>query len=86
MAARSVLPFPSALHIGTDICKIERIRRILAGTTSQRFLRTVFAKEELQSQSLQKDVNGNAYGLDSLAQWVAGRCGLPDIPFHVLLL
>lgn len=45
MASR-VLPFPFPLRIGTDICQISRIHRILSGAQGPRFVRRVLTEEE----------------------------------------
>ena len=46
---RPILPFPSPfpLNIGTDICHIPRILDILTSPRGGRFIRRVFAPEEL---------------------------------------
>lgn len=41
------LPFPSPLHIGTDICRVARIARILRSRQCARFIQRVLAPEEL---------------------------------------
>ncbi|KAK2626183.1 hypothetical protein QTJ16_004445 [Diplocarpon rosae] len=38
--------FPLALNIGTDICSISRIRKILSGRHAQAFVRKILRKEE----------------------------------------
>ncbi|SPQ25257.1 60bd37af-2f45-4256-9954-3de067f1fd9b [Thermothielavioides terrestris] len=41
------LPFPYPLRIGTDICRIGRIQRILQSARGPRFIQRVLAPEEL---------------------------------------
>ncbi|KAK3307533.1 uncharacterized protein B0T15DRAFT_181636 [Chaetomium strumarium] len=41
------LPFPYPLRIGTDLCRISRIQRILQGKNGPRFIHRVLAPEEL---------------------------------------
>ncbi len=42
-----LLAFPCPLHVGTDICRIARIARILRSTQGPRFVRRVLTPEEL---------------------------------------
>jgi holo-[acyl-carrier protein] synthase len=46
--AQRVLPFPLALHVGTDICHIARVHAILSSPRGPRFIRRVFSREELE--------------------------------------
>jgi holo-[acyl-carrier protein] synthase len=41
------IPFPYPLRVGTDLCRIPRILRILQGKNGPRFIRRVLAPEEL---------------------------------------
>jgi holo-[acyl-carrier protein] synthase len=40
-------PFPFPLNIGTDICQISRVYRILASPRATRFVNRILAPEEL---------------------------------------
>lgn len=42
-----ILPFPFPLNVGTDICQISRIHRILSGGRARRFVRRVLAPQEV---------------------------------------
>jgi hypothetical protein len=42
------LPFPYPIYIGTDICSVRRIARILRGDYCVPFIRRVLAPEELE--------------------------------------
>lgn len=46
MASR-VIPFPFPLRVGTDICQISRIQRILQSPRAPRFVRRVLTAEEI---------------------------------------
>ncbi|KAK3319353.1 hypothetical protein B0H66DRAFT_559297 [Apodospora peruviana] len=49
MAQRQLLPFPFPLNVGTDICQISRIRRLLTPEwKAGRFIRRILAPEELR--------------------------------------
>ncbi|KAK4240898.1 hypothetical protein C8A03DRAFT_12820 [Achaetomium macrosporum] len=41
------LPFPYPLRVGTDLCRIPRILRILQGKNGSRFIHRILAPEEL---------------------------------------
>ncbi|KAL2021075.1 hypothetical protein VTK56DRAFT_7494 [Thermocarpiscus australiensis] len=43
------IPFPFPLRVGTDICRVGRVARILRGARGPRFIRRVLAPEELAS-------------------------------------
>ncbi|KAK4125923.1 hypothetical protein N657DRAFT_678952 [Parathielavia appendiculata] len=41
------LPFPYPIHVGTDICNVKRVLRLLRGDHCARFIRRVLTPEEL---------------------------------------
>jgi holo-[acyl-carrier protein] synthase len=45
------LPFPFPLRVGTDICQISRIYRLLAGPRGPRFIRRVLTVDELEQKT-----------------------------------
>jgi holo-[acyl-carrier protein] synthase len=47
MPPRPPLAFPYPLHVGTDICCVARIARILRSSQGPRFVRRVLTPEEL---------------------------------------
>ncbi|KAG6004497.1 hypothetical protein E4U21_001035 [Claviceps maximensis] len=48
MRAKPLRPFPFPLNVGTDICRISRIYRILSGPRRTRFVNRVLAPEEVK--------------------------------------
>ncbi|KAK3687364.1 hypothetical protein B0T22DRAFT_439005 [Podospora appendiculata] len=53
--SRRILPFPSPISVGTDICRLERIRTILAGPRGEKFITRILAPEELEN-SRERDI------------------------------
>ncbi|KAI9824985.1 MAG: hypothetical protein M1819_000783 [Sarea resinae] len=76
-----VMPFPSSLSIGTDICHIARIQRLITrdaqGKSLQRFGRRIFnLYEQPEFERRVEDVierHGREQGMRKLAEWLAGR-------------
>jgi hypothetical protein len=53
-ASRQRLPFPVPLSIGTDICSLVRVRKILEDRLAARFIRRVLAPEEIEELEASK--------------------------------
>jgi holo-[acyl-carrier protein] synthase len=81
-------PFPFPFNVGTDICQISRIHKILVSPRAQRFVRRVLAPEEQQArttfglhapdghqqtQSLSAGLSGRDQELWKMASFIAGR-------------
>ncbi|KAL5596820.1 hypothetical protein BROUX41_006496 [Berkeleyomyces rouxiae] len=45
-------PFPSAIHIGTDICQVSRIRSLIASRHGLRFIDRVFSPAEREAYAV----------------------------------
>ncbi|KAH6895339.1 hypothetical protein B0T10DRAFT_213302 [Thelonectria olida] len=58
-------PFPFPLNIGTDICQISRVYRILAGPRASRFVTRILAPEELARHDARLQVLTRATGEQS---------------------
>lgn len=48
--------FPFPLNIGTDICQISRIYRILSGPRASRFVSRILSPEELAKKDARLDI------------------------------
>lgn len=48
--------FPFPLNIGTDICQISRIYRILSGPRASRFVNRILSPEELAKKDARLDI------------------------------
>ncbi|MBE3047379.1 hypothetical protein IMZ48_33655 [Candidatus Bathyarchaeota archaeon] len=70
---RPLLPFPLPLALGTDICAVSRVARILSHKTrGPRFVERVLAPEERSSPRV-AGVLGRGVGDGRVAEFMAGR-------------
>lgn len=56
MTLSRVLPFPFPLRVGTDICQISRVHRIMCGPHAAKFVERVLAPEERVRPALRESV------------------------------
>lgn len=70
---RPLLPFPLPLALGTDICRVSRISRVLSHPTrGPRFVERVLAPEERELPRVKK-VLARGVGDERVAEFMAGR-------------
>ncbi|RDA82785.1 hypothetical protein CP532_0849 [Ophiocordyceps camponoti-leonardi (nom. inval.)] len=66
-------PFPLGLAIGTDICQISRVGRILAGPRRGRFLGRILTAGEREAAEARMRLRPGGTGCREEASFVAGR-------------